>query len=85
MKADRDLFKCVFSASASGREIDIPHQLTTVPISLVSSDVKLRATDKAPLSHKLAGAHEVKELPPTANKTCVIIDAMALVQAIGKP
>lgn len=89
VRADRDLFKRLLSASASGREVDIPsllsHELASVPLSLVSSDRCLRSTDKSVLSHILADDHEVQELPPSNEKTCIVLDAMALVQAIGKP
>ena len=45
----------------------------------------LQVTKKCALANILAEGHFVKELPPTDQLTCVIIDSMALIQSIGKP
>ena len=68
IKADRDLFKRLFSAAASGRKIDfhqlLSHELATVPLSLACTDGSLRKADKSPLSHILANRYEEKQPKP---------------------
>ena len=89
IKAGRDLSKHLFTAAASGRNIDVTnllsHELSSVPLSLANSDQSLITTDEAVLSHLLYDEYVVKELPPANDNTCVIIDGMAHVQSIGKP
>jgi len=88
-KHGRNLFRRLLSAAHSGRDVNLPHLLThelsQSPPSLTTLDGQLRTTNKAALSHLLTDAHVLKELPTTDNTTCVVIDGMALVQAIGKP
>lgn len=88
IKADRDLFSHL-SASASSRNVDLSHQLShelaSIPLSLATSDRNLQMADKSALSHILADGHDVKELPHSTDRTCIIIDVMALVQSISKP
>ena len=88
-KAARDLFKKLFSASVSGRNISIRellrHELAEYPLSLTTDKGDLRLTDKANLSHIIADDHTVDVIPQTDEESCVIIDGMALVQMIGKP
>ena len=45
----------------------------------------LRPTDKAALSHILTDSFIHPELPSVFTNTSIVIDGMALVQAIGKP
>ena len=89
IKADRDLFKRLFSAVTSGRTVNVSmlltHELASVPLSLASFDRNLRPTDKAVLSHILTDSLKHTELPPSSTRTSTLIDGMALVQAIGKP
>ena len=89
IKEDRDLLRRLLSATASGRKLDLGsilmHELTPVTLALASTDGSLRKTDKASLAHILCDKHEKDALPRTDEKTCVLIDAMAVVQGIGKP
>lgn len=89
IKADRDLLRRLLSATASGRKVDLSsilmHELTPVPLALALTDGSLRKTDKASLAHILCDKYEKDALPRTDEKTCMLIDAMAVVQAIGKP
>ena len=89
VKADRDLFRRLLSASVSGRDIDIPfllhHELSPVPLSLASVDGTLNAADKAPLFHLLCDEFIMPTGPAMDQETCTVIDAMGIVQALGKP
>ena len=65
----------------------LTHELNPTPPALSTTDGQLRVTNKSSLLSLIAAPHELNELPtPTTNdKICVILDGMALVQAIGKP
>lgn len=89
IKADRDLYRRLLTAVQSGRDVDIhgllKYELAPVPMSLASLDGNLHKADKAPLRHILEDDLGLAQLPKTSRPTCVVIDAMAVVQAIGKP
>ena len=59
--------------------------LSDYPFSLTNDQGELRRSDKASLSHVLADEHTMKIIPSSSKRTCVITDAMGLVQVIGKP
>ena len=61
------------------------HELSSVPLSLAKSDSSLHSTDKASLLHILEEGQVQNRPPKHDGKSCTIIDAMALVQAIGRP
>ena len=89
IKADRDLFCRLLSAASSGCQIDLKallqHKLSPVPLAIATTDYTLRSTEKAALFHLLADSHVQVQLPETDQATCVIVDGMAAVQALGKP
>ena len=89
VKADRDLFRRLLSAASSGRQIDLKgllqHELSPVPLAIATPDEMLRPTEKADLYHILCDDYKEKLLPETDRPTCVIVDGMAVVQALGKP
>ena len=88
-KEARDLFKKLFSSSASGRDINLPkllsHEFAQYPLSLANENGILQQADKASLSHFIADSYTINAIPYSDCESCVIIDAMALVQMIGKP
>ena len=61
VKIDKDIFRRLLSASASGRDINIStivkHELAPVPTSLATLDRNLRKADKAPLLNILSSGH----------------------------
>lgn len=89
IKADRDLYRRLLAATQSGRNVDlqrlVKHELSPVPLSLARTDGSLNPSDKSALMTILVGDKALTNLPATDRPTCVIIDAMALVQSIGKP
>ena len=89
IRADRDIFKRFFSTASSGRKVNVStlltHELASVPLSLASFDGNLCPTDKAALSHILTDSFIHAELPSTFTNTSIVIDGMALVQAVSKP
>ncbi len=89
IKADRDLYRRLLTAVQSGREVDIQgllkYELSPVPMSLASTDGNLHKTDKAQLRHILEDGLGLAQPPKTSTPICIVIDAMAVVQAIGKP
>lgn len=91
VKADRDLFRRIIIANEAGRDIDmdiiLEQELYPVPLSLATTAGKLRVTNKSQLGCLLQEGESVSvnTLPASPLHTCTIIDAMALVQAIGKP
>ena len=87
-EADRDLFLIV--VLESGRDIDIDsllkQELCHIPMALANTDGILRATNKSQLIPILEqGDVAQPQMPTSLTPTCSIIDAMALVQALGKP
>ena len=89
IRADRDLSKRLFSAATSGSKVNVSmlltYELASAPLSLASFDGNLCPTDKAALSHILTDSFIHAELPSTFTNTSIVIDGMALMQAIGKP
>ena len=88
--ADRDMFRRLLIAKDAGRDVNIDclleSELSEKPLSLTTSDGRLRKANKSQLIEILA--HDViqKDLLVTPDlNTCTIIDGMALVQALGKP
>ena len=89
IKADRDLFRRIIIAIEGGREIDIDtmleKELSPVPLSLAKTDGSLHQSDKANLAGLLHDGNISKSIPESQLTACTIIDAMALVHAMGKP
>jgi hypothetical protein len=89
LKADRKIYHRLLSAASSGREINLPsilkHELSPVPSSLASLDGQLHTTDKASLAHIIGDQFAKAEILPTTDKTCTLLDAMGIVQALQKP
>lgn len=88
--ADRNLMQRLLVAAQSGRGIDmndiLKHELAKIPRALASTKQKLHSTDKAQLQDLLIKNIEIpKSLPESITKTCLIIDAQAQIQAMGKP
>lgn len=91
LKADRNLMRRLVVAMESGRDIAMDSllckELHPVPISLMHLDGNIRIGVKSQLAAILESDQGVTTaaIPFTNSKTCIIIDAMALIQAIGKP
>lgn len=89
LKADRKIYHRLLSAASSGREINLPnilkHELSPVPQSLASLDGQLHPTNKASLGHIIGDQFAKTELSQTTDKTCTLVDAMGIVQALQKP
>jgi hypothetical protein len=90
VKADRDLLRRLFVASQSGRDIDLgnvlAHELSPVPLALAGTDSTLNKTTKSQLVDLLTDGTAIQnKLPTNKTKTCLLVDAPALIQAIGKP
>lgn len=88
IKADRDLLRRVVVALESGRDVDVDillqRELSPIPLSLATSDGKLRyASSKADLSNILQNNESQSQVPSNLDKTCTIIDAMAAVQSLA--
>ena len=74
----------------SGRNIDVDsllkQEICHVPMALANTDGTLRPANKAQLLPILQqGEVTFESFPPSQSPTCVVIDGMALVQALGKP
>ena len=89
VKVDRDLFRRLLVAAHSGRKISLhcllKHELAPVPLSIATTNQKLRTGDKAALFHILSDNHVSDAVPATEERACVIIDGMALVHSLSKP
>lgn len=89
IKSDRELFRRLIVSMDAGRSVDIDemldNEMSSVPLALASSNGNLRPTNKALLADILSRDAVKKEFPVEREKTCIIVDGMALVQAIGKP
>ena len=86
LRANRDLFARLL-VIAQSRQMDLRHLLThelgLFPWSLATSDGSLAKTNKAALSKLLEdGVEGLTSLPP--DTTCVIIDAMAMLQMVAR-
>ena len=93
IKADRKLLQQLFSASLSGRKIEmqnvLQHELSPLPLSLVSTDGTMRSTTKSDMLTILTtdrGIHVPKVVPDASvhQASYVVIDGHALIQKIGK-
>ena len=89
LKADRKIYRRLLSAASSGREINLPnimkHKLSPVPPSLASLDGQLHTTDKASLAHIIGDQFAKAKILQTTDKTCTLLHAMGIVQALQKP
>ena len=87
VKADSKLRKRLFNAANSGRKVNVAelvkHELSPVPLSLANLDGTLLVADKPPLAHLLSDFCAQDTPPQPVANTCVIIDAMALINAHG--
>ena len=86
--ADRIDLRRVVVALESGRDVDVnillQRELSPIPLSLATSDGKLRyASSKAELSNILQNNESQSQVPINLDKTCCIIDAMAAVQSLA--
>ncbi|KAL2081649.1 hypothetical protein ACEWY4_023502 [Coilia grayii] len=88
VKPDRDIFRRIIVSMDRGKEVNIDEllqkELCAVPLSLATTDSFLRPTNKADLATILQAGAKETELCPSAVSSCIIIDGMALVRAIGK-
>lgn len=89
VEVDGRLLQRIMGMYESGRSVDIDdilrHELTSVPTSIALADGTLRTGQK---SHLIACLTNDVECPPaivSAEPTGVVIDAMWLVQVIGRP
>ena len=90
MKAERDIFRRLLVVRDSGREVNhgsvLKDELSPVPLALASTNKKLNTTTKADLADILTQSSEVKQkLPVSSSPTYLLVDGLALIQAIGKP
>ena len=89
VKADREVFQRIIVSMESGREVNLNHllqkELCAVPLSLATADSALRSTNKAELAAILEVDAKETQLTSSNLQTCLIIDGMALVRAMGKP
>jgi hypothetical protein len=79
-------------ASESGRNVKLEnilkHELAPVPLSLAKTDSTLHSTTKSDLIQSLTyyvKMFKQQKISRTATATCLLIDAPALTQVIGKP
>ena len=56
-----------------------------MPLSIATTNQKLRTGDRAVLLHILSDKHVTDAVPATEERACVIIDGMALVHSLSKP
>ena len=90
IKADRDLFRRLIVVMEAGRDIHIDsvlkQELCHVPLALANTDGTLRASNKSQLFPLLEkGDVSMTRIPVSDTPTCIIVDGMALIQAMGKP
>ena len=92
VKADRKLLQQLLTASLAGRQIDmhsiLQHELSNVPLSLAKTNGTLNMATKSDLINILMGRDTILHkipAPKPEQKTCVLIDGHALIQALGKP
>ena len=88
LKADRKIYHRLLSTASSGSEINLPsilkHELSPVPPSLASLDGQLHTINKASLAHIIGDQFAKAEILQTTDKTCTLLDAMGIVQALQK-
>ena len=91
IKADRKLLQHL-TASMAGQHIKmdevLQHELSSLPLSLARINGDMNSTSKSDMTDILMGNIEVQYNIPAQedlNKTCVVIDGHALIQALGKP
>lgn len=92
IKADRKLLQRLFNAANSGRSVQIAdimkHELSPVPMSLVSSNGVMNSTAKSQMLNILTSDLNIATpgtIPRLDLLTCVIIDGHAMIQTLGKP
>ena len=92
LKADRKLLQRLFNAASSGRSVQtadiLKHELLPVPLSLAKPDGQMNQTSKSDLLSLLTTAMDIEtpsDIPKSNLQTCVLIDAHAKIQALGKP
>ncbi len=87
VKADSKLRKSLFNAANSGRKVNVAelvkHELSPVPLSLANLDGTLLVADKPPLAHLLSDSSSQDTQPHPVANTCLIIDAMTLINVYG--
>ena len=73
----------------TGQEVDVDkllmQELCSVPLALATNDGCLRPANKAQMLPLLEEGVPHARLPKLQAPTCMIIDGMAMVQALGKP
>ena len=89
IKADGDLFRRLLVAMEAGREIDVDkllmQELCSMSLALATNDGCLRPANKAQLLSLLGEDVSHTNLPKSQASTCIIMDGMTMVQALGKP
>ena len=92
IKAHQKLLQRLLTASMAGRQIKmdevLQHELSSLPLSLAKINGDMNSTSKSDMTDILMGDIEVQYNIPAQeglNKTCVVIDGHALIQALGKP
>ena len=89
VEVDSRLLQKITGMYESGRAVDISevlkHELTPVPTSIALADGALRTGQKSQLVTCLTKGVECLSVIPDDQPTGVVIDAMGVVQAIGKP
>ena len=89
VEVDSRLLQKIMGLYHSGRPIDImeilKHELTAVPTSIALADGTLRTGQKSQLLTCLTAGVECPNFIPVMEPTGVVIDAMGLVHALGKP
>ena len=91
IKADRTLLQRLFVASQAGRHVSmeeiLKHKLSPLPLSLTKINGEMHSAAKSELATlvtKEIGIEPKTKLSNSEERTCVLIDGHALIQAIGK-
>ena len=89
VKADRHILQHLITAYQAGRKVDLhkvmQHKLMAVPVSLVETNGELRGGNKALLAEMMTQDVECPAELTLEEESCLVIDGMALVVALGKP
>ena len=88
IKADRRLLQQLLTTSLAGRKIDLNKVLSSIPLSLAKVNGDMNLTAKAELPKIITKDEKILPNvtePHTTQRTCVLVDGHAYIQALGKP
>ena len=89
LRADKSVLQHLIVAYKAGREVDLlyilSHKLTPVRVALAETNGKLKTGQKALLADVIVEGVECPSTIESHGSSCLLIDGVGLVVAVGKP